>query len=173
MQYQLVLQFQNTQYNYLGLFLETVNNLKKNISKVEMKGTIYNEYELLSVHKEKNDRHAIFNLNFLKMMTNIFYENYDEAILQSKEAEKYITSAMGFIVYPEYIFYDTILKLEIMKKYGLVKSIKYWKDILRNSIKLFWKNYGYFIWKPSFIYYISLYIKPIRKFLINRLKKTL
>lgn len=132
---------QNTQYNYLGLFLETVNNLKKNISKVEMKGTIYNEYELLSVHKEKNDRHAIFNLNFLKMMTNIFYENYDEAILQSKEAEKYITSVMGFIVYSEYIFYDTILKLEIMKKYGLVKSIKYWKDILRNSIKLIiWKK---------------------------------
>lgn len=135
---------QNTQYNYLAVFYELAMHMKNDckIGKIEqISGEKYSEELMMPVHIEKSDRHIIFNLNFFKMMLNMFCGNYIEAEKNSKEAKKYQMSAMGFIVFPEYIFYDSILKIAMIKKDGSWKRPDYLLELLSNLLKMkIWKK---------------------------------
>ncbi|HEY9831743.1 MAG TPA: AAA family ATPase [Stenomitos sp.] len=90
-------------------------------------GEAYDEEKMLPIHREVNDRTAIFILHFNKLFLCYLFAEYQEAINNAAITEKYLDGGLGVVTVPLFHFYDSLALLAI---YPSSKSVVQ-KNILR------------------------------------------
>ncbi|MBD2325814.1 ATP-binding sensor histidine kinase [Alkalinema sp. FACHB-956] len=78
-------------------------------------GTIYNEDEMLAQHQAASDYVALAHLLINKLILNIWFERWDDAIASSDFAEQYLGGAAALIMMPLYYFYDSLARLAYLQ----------------------------------------------------------
>ncbi|BDU51265.1 ATP-binding hybrid sensor histidine kinase/response regulator [Haliovirga abyssi] len=127
---------QNTQYNYNQLFAQMAYNLSEDVENIfEFNGPNYNEKEVLPQNIKSNDKHIIFNYHLMKMILGYIFENEKIIDENSHKAKKYLSSALGFIPYPEYFFYDSLIFFREYDKLSIKNKIVGFGKIFANQIR--------------------------------------
>jgi len=95
---------QIVQQNILNLLGESENPC-------QLIGEVYNQEEMLPLHQQANDATAIFYVYFNQMILNYLFENFEKALENAIEAEKYLVGVTANLVVPIFYFYDSLVRL--------------------------------------------------------------
>lgn len=112
-----------------------------------LKGIHFDEEEALPICKEANVMTAVFCSYLNKMIISYLFGQYDEALKDFKEAEKYLDGVIGTYCVPVYYFYGALIHLKLlsntkgmgiiiqkMKIRSYIKKIKsFYKDAPENN----------------------------------------
>ncbi|MEM7181766.1 MAG: ATP-binding sensor histidine kinase [Spirochaetota bacterium] len=103
---------QETAFNYISMFLQTLTNLiEQNPTPWIIKGTIYDEFEMLVVHEKANDNNALFYLYFHKLSLSFLLEEYSIAFELLSATEKYLAGVPSTHFTVVFHFYDSLVQL--------------------------------------------------------------
>ncbi|MEG4200984.1 AAA family ATPase [Microcoleus sp. Pol12A5] len=103
---------QETSYYYNQLNRQVLLNLMGQAEdKCRLIGESYDETKMLPLHREANAQNLCRSVYFYKLFLCYLFQDYQQAIENSKSAEKYSDSAVGTI--PLYHFYNSLLYLAI------------------------------------------------------------
>ncbi|MBW4576210.1 MAG: AAA family ATPase [Aphanothece sp. CMT-3BRIN-NPC111] len=113
---------QYTSLNYNKIYHQAVLNLIGNTENPwTLIGEAYHEQEMLTIHLEANDRLAIFNLYFNKLVLGYLFNDYAQALENLALAEKYVDAVMGSLSIPLFYFYNSLIRLAVIAKSSLSK----------------------------------------------------
>ncbi len=102
---------QETTLNYGKILLQVVCNLiEKAENYSEITGEGYREETMLPVHREGNDRYALFCLSFHKLILCYLFGEYAEAFSHGNSAESYLDGATGMPDVAIFYFYDSLAR---------------------------------------------------------------
>ena len=79
-------------------------------------GEAYNQQEMLPQLQQANDATAIFYVYFNQMILNYLFRNFEEALANAIETEKYLVGVTANFVVPVFYFYDSLVQLAADKK---------------------------------------------------------
>ncbi|MGH1396460.1 MAG: trifunctional serine/threonine-protein kinase/ATP-binding protein/sensor histidine kinase [Trichormus sp.] len=100
--------------NWNLIYQQSVLNLLGNVEEPwHLKGKAYNEEKILPLQIEAKDGGGIFYLYFCKFQLSYIFSNYSQALVNNIQAEKYLYGSIGTIVYPQYHFYSSLVRLAI------------------------------------------------------------
>lgn len=103
---------QEKQYNSICTFIQLVKKFyETNSDKTSLSDEHYNETQIVKNYTENNDKNGIYYIYSNKMILNLFFENYYQAMNAAKLAENYIDSVLSTINYPVFYFYSTLAYL--------------------------------------------------------------
>lgn len=112
--YQQVLQQlnQGVILNYHNIYYQIILNLLgQSTSSCTLTGNVYNEVEMLSVHQAASDYVALAHLFINKLILNVWFANWEQAIECSELAETYLGGAAAVASMPLYYFYDALARI--------------------------------------------------------------
>ncbi|HYX16386.1 MAG TPA: ATP-binding protein, partial [Nostoc sp.] len=105
---------QETALNYHEIYWQAVLNLlEKSENTCCLKGKACDEQIRLPLHQQANDRLAIAYIYWNKLLLNYWFENYSEAIENTRLAEKYLDAVLGLPLVPLFHFYDSLVQLAV------------------------------------------------------------
>ncbi|MGM0508718.1 MAG: AAA family ATPase, partial [Fusobacteriota bacterium] len=133
---------QDLQYNYIIIFCQAVYNLtKKRKDFIKLDGPHYNSKLVLEEMHNADNKHGIFNFYIIQLILGYIFGDCSAMKDTIKNGGKYKKSALGFIQYPEYHFYESLGILRCRTNYHGKNSIKSRFQIIRNQIKLkYWSK---------------------------------
>ena len=101
----------NTLYLNQGLEQAILNLLGESENPCQLIGEVYNQQEMLSLHQQSNDATAIFYIYFNQLILNYLFGDFEKALENAIEAEKYLVGVTGNFVVPVFYFYDSLVRL--------------------------------------------------------------
>lgn len=108
---------QETSLNYIAIFWQSVLNLQnESKSRCYLKGEVYDEEQKLLHHHNSNDITAISYLYFNKLILCYLFGEFDLALRNAAEFEKYSEGQTGIAVIPIFYFYDSLTHLALYKE---------------------------------------------------------
>ena len=81
-----------------------------------LSGEIYDEVEMLPLHIQANDKGALFNLYFNKIILSYLFQHYEKAIEYLEVAWEYFLQLKSSYYAPFYYFYNSLSKLAIFSQ---------------------------------------------------------
>lgn len=130
---------QDKQYNSISTFIQLGKKFyEESLDKTSLSDEEYNEAKAIALYTENNDKNEMYYVYSNKMILNLFFENYREAVQAAKRAEEYMESVVSTINYPVFYFYSTLAylalyeNLDVLDKQKItsnVKKIKKWAMI--------------------------------------------
>ncbi len=126
-----------------NMYRQAVLNLsgEGNWPPYQLRGDSYDEQVMLPQHREANDRTALFQLAFNKLVLSCLFRAYREALENAAEAEQYLNATMGSLPSALFYFYAGLVSLavypelsaarqrETMRKLGQYqKKLRYWSQ---------------------------------------------
>jgi len=103
---------QETTLNYGQICLQVVCNLiEKAENYSQITGAAYSEETMLPVHRQGNDRYALFCLSFHKLILCYLFGEYEETVSHGNSAESYLDGATGMPDVAIFYFYDSLARL--------------------------------------------------------------
>ncbi len=128
---------QETALHYNDLARQTTLNLLGQAEdQLFLRGQSYDEDKMLPLHVEANDRTAIFDLYFHKLMLCYLFHAYPKAVENGAMAEKYLDAVMGFIDVPLFHFYDSLAQLALFSSVPKAKPKRFLKKVAANQKKM-------------------------------------
>ncbi len=88
-----------------------LNLLGESEDPCQLTGEAYNREEMLPLQQQTNDATATFYVYFNQMILNYLFENYQQALENAIEAEKYLVGVTANLVVPVFYFYDSLVQL--------------------------------------------------------------
>lgn len=80
----------------------------------ELKGEAYNETEMFTVHHAAQDKSALFDAYFNKLLLNYLFRNYRQALsIATLVGKNYLDGAIGLMTIPLFYFYDSLTRLAL------------------------------------------------------------
>lgn len=105
---------QKTTLLWHGIARQTVLNLLgRSEDCVRLKGSAYDEDEMLPVHEKAGDRTAIANLYYNKAFLCFIFNRYDEAIENFRRIDGYVDAMTSTLGVSLYRFYDCLSLLSV------------------------------------------------------------
>ncbi len=135
---------QETSLNYIAIFWQSVLNLQnESTNRCCLKGEVYDEDKKLLQHQKSNDTTAISYLYFNKLILCYLFGEFDRALKNSAEVEKYSEGQTGIAVIPIFYFYDSLTRLALCRetKFGTEERESLWQRIAANQEKM--KNWAH------------------------------
>ena len=102
------------QQNTIGykIFAQAISNLMEQPENpCRLIGEFYNEAIMLPLYLKTNDRYALCYLYVQKLQLCFLFEQYDRAVENAMEAQKYLDGAMATLLIPLFYFYDSLAYL--------------------------------------------------------------
>ena len=99
-----------------GLQQAILNLLIETEDPCQLIGEAYNRQEMLPLHQQANDATAIFYVYFNQMILNYLFANFEQALANAIETEKYLVGVTANFVVPVFYFYDSLVQLAVGTK---------------------------------------------------------
>jgi len=100
---------QKTAYNFQQIWHQAVLNLRNGgDAPWRLEGEVYDETRMLPRHAEANDRAAMFDVYFHKLILGYLFGNYTEAAAFAEMARKYADGVTGMLYVPVLWFYSAL-----------------------------------------------------------------
>lgn len=122
---------QEIAYNYCSTCLQTVYNLMGRTSDpCSLIGEACDESKMLPQYQETGEISGLHNLIIQKLMLCYIFGNYEQAVEQAEQSEKYVSGVPGVIAVVLHHFYDSLAWLAIYNKSdpeiqaGIVKRVE-------------------------------------------------
>jgi predicted ATPase/class 3 adenylate cyclase/GAF domain-containing protein/tRNA A-37 threonylcarbamoyl transferase component Bud32 len=112
----MIVQFkQNVTLSFNEVYRQTLLNLMGSGAEnpCDLKGEAYDESKMLPLLHQAHDRSGICLFHLHKLVLCYLFENYDEALKNSTEVEKYFDSVAGWVVVPFFYLYDSLSRLAV------------------------------------------------------------
>ncbi|NOY70668.1 MAG: AAA family ATPase [Deltaproteobacteria bacterium] len=124
---------QKTAYNFQQIWHQSLLNLRSDNKLFDsLTGRIYDETRMLPRHFEANDRTAVFDVYFHKLMLCFFFERYEQGVSNADMAEKYADGVTAMLYVPVMIFYSCLVRISRFRQAGEGKGDR----LLTYAIKL-------------------------------------
>ncbi|MBE9039783.1 AAA family ATPase [Oscillatoriales cyanobacterium LEGE 11467] len=135
---------QQTVLNFNQILLQSISNLMGLESEsCQLRGAIYNDTEMLPVHREANDATAIYYVYFNKMILGYLLGETQQAVENAAETEKYLHGVTANLVVPLFYFYDSLIALVNVKDLTGDRREKAIDKVKSNQEKMQnWANYA-------------------------------
>ncbi|WP_407889801.1 AAA family ATPase [Scytonema sp. NUACC26] len=131
---------QTNQIMVLGwnnIYLQTVLNLlNKRENQFDLIGESYNEREMITYHQQANDSLGLVHLYLCKLQLCYLLADYDRAVENATNVEKYIDVAVGHLVLVEFNFYDSLAHLAVYPKANKLEKAKILEKVAINQEKI-------------------------------------
>ncbi len=98
-----------------------------------LSGEIYDEVEMLPLHVQANDKAALFNLYFNKIILSYLFQNYDKAVQYVEVAWEYFLQVQSSYYAPFYYLYKSLSKLAIFPKSSKSTQESILKEVAANQ----------------------------------------
>ncbi len=98
-----------------GLHQAILNLVTYTEEPCQLIGEAYNWQEMLPQHQQDNDATAIYYVYFNQMILNYLFGNFEQALENAIEAEKYLVGVTANFVVPVFYFYDSLVHLAAHK----------------------------------------------------------
>ncbi len=101
---------QQMSLNYLNILDQTLINLTTLAldEREVLNGEAYQERKMLSIHRQANDKLAIFSIYLYKLILGYLFDAHDEALEHATIAFEHIDAATAMFVVPQFYFYDSL-----------------------------------------------------------------
>jgi diguanylate cyclase (GGDEF)-like protein/PAS domain S-box-containing protein len=100
---------QDFSLNYAKIWCQLVLSLKENFNKSTcLMGEIFNENEMISILKNKNNIQSLFAINLAKTKLNYLFQNYKLAIKSAENGSVHKQPMEGLLAYTEHNFYFSL-----------------------------------------------------------------
>ena len=125
---------QKTAYNFQQIWHQSLLNLRtKNNLFESLSGKIYDETRMLPRHFEKNDRTAVFDVYFHKLMLCFFFERFEHGVSCANTAEKYADGVTAMLYVPVMLFYSCLVRTAHIRETGGSRQSS---KLLAHAVKL-------------------------------------
>jgi len=114
------------------LFRQAVLNLMGD-NPVILKGEAYDEDKMLPLHQQNNDKTALCNLYFNKLVNSYLWQKYAPAVEHYEMTLKYLDSSVVMLIVPLCHFYGSLAKLAIYPNVSKSEQQQIWKQITANQ----------------------------------------
>jgi PAS domain S-box-containing protein len=119
------------------LYRQVVLNLMGNAKDpTVLSGAAYDEETMLPLHLEANDRAAIYNLYFNKLVLCYDFQHYPQAIEYARLTEKNLGGAAATPLIPLFHFYDSLARLAVYPGTPMREQKRFLKKVTANQKKL-------------------------------------
>ncbi|GAB1537982.1 hypothetical protein NUACC21_06380 [Scytonema sp. NUACC21] len=127
-----------------NIYLQTVLNLfNKQAKHFELVGEHYNEREMIAYHQQANDSLGLVHLYLCKLQLCYLLADYNKAVENAVNVEKYIDVAVGHLVLAEFHFYDSLARLAVYPNTNQLEQVKILEKVAINQEKIQkWANYA-------------------------------
>ena len=113
-----------TSFHHLEHFFQAILNLLgRTKAPCFLSGDVYDEQVMIPFHHKVKDSGAIFDVYFLKSYLCYLFQDYSNAIENSKIAREYIHEIVGAFLIPNFYFYDSLICLASYKKKSFRKRV--------------------------------------------------
>lgn len=107
---------QKTAYNFQQIWHQSLLNLRNaGAEQWRLEGEVYDEKKMLPRHIEANDRTAVFDVYFHKLILSYLFGNYPEAVKNADSACKYADGVTGMLYVPILWFYTALAKAAVCR----------------------------------------------------------
>ncbi|MBD2186337.1 trifunctional serine/threonine-protein kinase/ATP-binding protein/sensor histidine kinase [Aerosakkonema funiforme] len=105
---------QETVCIWSAIHRQTVLNLMERSDRPScLVGQAYNETESLPQHEKVNDRLALHILYFNKLTLSYIFGEFQQALANAEQAEKYLDGVTGMLVIPTFYLYDSLARMAL------------------------------------------------------------
>ncbi|MCP4137094.1 MAG: AAA family ATPase [bacterium] len=128
---------QETQLHVIKTYHQVVLNfleLNQNLS--QLKGTSYNEEEMFPLHYKANDRTALFNVYFNKLIICFLFQEYEESLENAIEAENNIGGVTGLFAVPVFYFFESLALLAGYNNFDKSEKKRIHKEVGKNQKRM-------------------------------------
>jgi len=128
---------QDVAFNYNQIFRQVVFNLiGKNENSCRLMGEAYNEEKLLPIHLAANDRVALHYVYLHKTILSYLFGEYHQALENTVHCEQYLDGGTGFITVSEFHFYDSLVRLAVVKSASKPEQEQSFLKVASNQEKM-------------------------------------
>jgi predicted ATPase/signal transduction histidine kinase/CheY-like chemotaxis protein/tRNA A-37 threonylcarbamoyl transferase component Bud32 len=108
-----------------------------------LKGEIFDETKMLPLLQQKNDKNLIFFVYINKLQLYYFFDQYSQAVENSKLAEPYLETTVGIYIMPIYYFYSSLSMLANYSNVTASEQKQFLKKIAKYQKKMKnWANHA-------------------------------
>jgi diguanylate cyclase (GGDEF)-like protein len=101
-----------------AIFLQSIQNLIGSSKNTFcLKGKVYNEDEMIIIHKQAKDIGTLCSVYLNKSILSYLFCEYDAALINSSLAESYLEGVTGTLSFAIFYFYNTLIMLSCFGKY--------------------------------------------------------
>ncbi|MEA5553757.1 AAA family ATPase [Anabaena cylindrica UHCC 0172] len=105
---------QDIYFNIQGSYYHSVLNLLETKPEPDrLCSDLYDENDMILLHREAHQFLALFQLYFNKLILSYLFERYEQALENARITEQYLHAAAGLIHIPLFSFYDALVQLAI------------------------------------------------------------
>lgn len=123
--------------NWNNIYLQSVLNLlNKQENPFELIGEAYNEKEMITYHQQANDSLGLVHLYLCKLQLCYLLADYNKAVENAVNVEKYIEVAVGHLVVTEFHFYDSLAHLAVYPNAEKIEQAKILEKVSVNQEKM-------------------------------------
>ncbi|MBF0396918.1 MAG: AAA family ATPase, partial [Desulfobacterales bacterium] len=134
---------QKTVIYWNHIYSQVVSNLlEESEDPCQLIGLYYNENENLQIHIEDNDKVALFEVNFQKLILNYIFGRYEKAYDLAKETEKYIETMIACLSYALFYFYQSLTLIAVYPTVKKSEQKKMIRQVVKNQKKF--KKWAHF-----------------------------
>jgi PAS domain S-box-containing protein len=101
-----------------------------------LSGELYDESQMLPLHKAANHRTAICLLHFNKLILCYLFESFHQAVENADIAEEYLDALRGTIIVPLFHFYDSLTALAVYAEASRLQQNRILKKVNANQKKM-------------------------------------
>lgn len=101
-----------------------------------LKGTVYDENKMISVHLETQDIGTLCNVYINKSILSYMFSKYDKAMDNSLIAKRYLTGVSGTLTVPIFYFYNSLILLANFHQCSVTMQKKILHKVNANQQKM-------------------------------------
>jgi predicted ATPase/signal transduction histidine kinase/CheY-like chemotaxis protein/tRNA A-37 threonylcarbamoyl transferase component Bud32 len=125
-----------SQQTILNLLIATDNSCL-------LQGEFFDETKMLPLLQKQNDQNLIFFVYTNKLKLSYFFDQYSQAVENSKLAEPYLDTAIGVYITPIFYFYSSLSMLANYSNVAASEQKNFLKKVAKNQKKMKnWANHA-------------------------------
>jgi len=96
----------------------------------------YNEYTMILIHKQKNDRASLAGLYCIKMILAVIFQEHEISLENAQSLYQNLDAGRGTFIVVSYFFYNALIKSEFFDKSPQIEKNRILKQISKSQKKL-------------------------------------
>ena len=135
---------QENNYYYNQTYHQAVLNLIGHTENpILLSGNGFNETKFIPFYQKINDRYALFQIYFNKLILSYFLGNFQKSKDYAILAEEYVNGVTGLFYFPVYYFYSSLAKLAYYSEAGVAEREQILEEVIANEAKFkFWAQHA-------------------------------
>ena len=128
---------QETVKTWVTIYWQTALNLLSHGKEpTKFLGNAYNEEEMLPLHQRTSDLPGLCNFHICKLIITYLLEDYNKALQNVVEGEKYLVGLTGLAHIPAFYFYDALTRLALYDRLSPTERKEFLQRVETNLEKM-------------------------------------